>query len=73
MRLKQQIRWEIQHFLSPMSGNTGGKEQLLSASSAKNTFIRLKMDHYEDMGNREGKKNVTCEKNCVYRFYLNKQ
>lgn len=33
-----------------MSGNRGGKEQLLGASSAKNTFIRPKMDHYKDMG-----------------------
>jgi len=56
MRLKQQIRWEIQHFLSPMSGNREGKEQLLGASSAKNTFIKPKMDHYKDMGRREGKK-----------------
>jgi hypothetical protein len=56
MRLKQQIRWEMQHFLSPMSGNRGGKEQLLDASSAKNTFIRPKIDYYNDMGRREGKK-----------------
>jgi hypothetical protein len=56
MRLKQKIRWEIQHFLSLMSGNREGKEQLLGASSAKNTFIRHKMDHYKDMGRREGKK-----------------
>lgn len=55
-RLKEQIRWEIQHFLSPMSGNTGGKKQLLSASSVKNTFINLKMDHYKDIGRREGGK-----------------
>jgi len=55
-RLKQQIKWEIQRFLSPVSGNIGGKEQLLGASSAKNTFIRPKMDHYKDMRGREGKK-----------------
>jgi hypothetical protein len=54
--LKQQIRWEIQHFLSPVPGNGGGKEHLLGASSAKNTFIRPKMDPSTDMGRREGKK-----------------
>jgi len=54
MRLKQQMRWEIQHFLSPMSGNRGGKE--LGANSTKNTFVRPKMDHYKDMGRKEGEK-----------------
>jgi hypothetical protein len=56
MRLKQQIRWEIQHFLSPMSSNGGEKEQLLGASSAMNIFFRPKMDHYKDVRRREGKK-----------------